>query len=135
LGYVFEFGSPPRNIPGRPHLVPGVEAAMDEIKARLEAAAKAAIEGNSNQAEQYMGQAGQAAVNSVQAKIRSGIPPPIQPESYLGRVTGRTARGQRARRKGMTLMDLARAEAPEATHLIDTASYINSITWVIRDKK
>jgi len=72
LGYIHEFGSPARNIPPRPHLIPGVTKVLDEVKTKLTAAAKAALAGNTTQADAYLGQAGTLAVNSVQGVIRSG---------------------------------------------------------------
>jgi hypothetical protein len=71
LGYIHEFGSPARNIPARPHLRPGVEAALPQMKSYLQAAANAALRGSPDAADQFLADAGQAAVNSVQEKIRA----------------------------------------------------------------
>lgn len=131
----FEFGSPAINMPARPHLVPGVEKAKDEIGDRLKAAALAALDGNSAAAEIHLTEAGTAGVNAVQQVIRSGTLQPIQPQSYLQRTTGRAARRQRARHQAMSLRELAESEAASATPLIDTAAYSRSITSVVRDKK
>ena len=133
-GFVFEFGSPATNMPARPHLIPGVQQAMPEIEARLRAAAEAALSGDDSGVDGYLGQAGQAAVNRITDIITAHIAPDIKPESYLQRITGASARGRRARRGGMSMMELARQEAGQATPLVDTGSYRNSITWVIRDK-
>jgi hypothetical protein len=133
-GYVFELGSPAINMPARPHLVPGVEAVKDQITNLLQGAANAALDGNIDAIDVALGQAGTVAVNSVQRIIRSKIPPPIRPESYLARTTGRARRRQRARREGTPLIEVARQEAPGATPLIDTAAYSRSITYVIREK-
>ena len=130
-GYVFEFGSPATNMPARPHIVPGVEDALPEITARMEAAALAALDGGDPRPA--MMAAGQAGVNSIRAQIDSKLSPPIKPESYLQRTTGRTARRTRARRAGTSLIELARSEAAGATPLVDTGAYRNSITFVIRD--
>lgn len=135
LGYIHEFGSPAVNIPARPHLVPGVTKAMDEITARMKAAATAALDGDSAGADQQMSAAGQAAVNAVQQMITDKLDPPIKPESYLSRTTGRSARQKRAGKQGISLMELAQAEAPQATPLVDTGAYRRSITFVIRDRK
>lgn len=135
LGYIHEFGSPAVNIPPRPHLVPGVQKAMDKITARMQAAAESALAGDSEAAEKQLSAAGQEAVSSVIGVIHSGTLQQIKPESYLSRTTGRAARQKRARKKGISLMDLAQAEAPGATPLIDTGDYQRSITYVVRDKK
>lgn len=123
LGYIHEHGSPARNIPARPHLVPGVEAALPEITRRLEAAAKAAMAGEAAQVEQYLGQAGQAAVNSVQRLIQAGIPPPLAQA---------TVNRRRIRTPGSSYRRLA-TRPEDTTPLIDTATYIRSLTWVIRE--
>ena len=129
LGYIHNFGSPARNIPARPHLIPGVEKAMDEIKARLSAGAVAALRGDQDAALQYMGQAGQAAVNSVTQMIHDKLEPPLQPQTIARR---------RIRSKGSTYRRKAGARVPtppeDVTPLIDTASYIRSFTWVLRDR-
>jgi len=143
LGYIHERGSPARNIPARPHLIPGVEKALDEIKARLTAAARAALDGNSDMAEQYMGQAGQAAVNSVQATIRAGLEPQLAESTIIARRLRRPDIHYRERIRMVQEMEagtrpkayLREAQTAEATTpLIDTGSYMRAITWVIRDK-
>lgn len=121
LGYVHEFGSPARNIPARPFLVPGINAAMDQVKGYMEQAALKAFIGEPF--DQELGSAGQAAVNSVQGRIRAGIPPPLLPA---------TVRARQRRSTGSTYRRAAKSPG-DTTPLIDTASLLESITWVIRD--
>jgi hypothetical protein len=161
LGYVHEFGSPARNIPARPHLVPGVEKVMDEITARLTAAARQALDGNLQAAEQYLGQAGQTAVNSVQKLIRDKLSPPLAESTLIARRLRRPDIHYRARIKMVEEEEARRAQvrelrrrnqpipadlkegvylrkaetAEEATPLLDTGSYMRSIVWVIRDRQ
>jgi hypothetical protein len=140
IGFIQENGSPARNIPARPHLVPGIMQAMPEITKRLEAAGRAALRGKSANVDQYLNQAGIAGVNSVKAYIRTNIPPPLKPATVRARMTGRTRRRREARKRGMTVAGLAREEialgelgaAGGVIALIDTADYINSLTWVVR---
>lgn len=134
-GYVFEFGSPATNMPARPHLVPGVQKAMSDIEPRLRAAAQAALTGDDSGVDGYLGQAGQSAVNSVKGLITAKLSPDIQPASYLQRITGHSGRQRRARRRGQSMMELARQEASQATPLVDTGNYRDSIQWVIRDRR
>lgn len=134
LGMCFEFGSPAINMPARGHLIPGVQAVIDEVRDRLVAGAKAALDGNPAMADQYLHQAGQTAVNSVKGMIDAKLAPPIQPESYLARVSGRTAKRERAQRAGISLAALGRAEASQATPLVDTGGYRRAIVYVVRER-
>ena len=134
LGYIHEFGGV--HIPARPHLIPGVEEAMDDITRRLRAAAETVLSsGQLGQVDAYLGQAGQIAVDSVKNKIRSNIPPPLAPATVRGRTTGHGRRRREARTRGITLKALAQEEIAQgaggAIALIDTASYINSIVWTL----
>lgn len=161
LGYIHEKGSPARNIPARPHLVPGVQEVMPLIQDQMLKASKAAVRGDDMAVDQYLTNAGQAAADSVRKKIEAKLKPPIQPESYLRRTVGRARREEQIRRaigasraemapgtaaraealrlgryfQGVSFIAMARAEAPEATPLWDTGQYKNSITFVIRDRE
>ena len=135
IGYIHKYGSPAQGIPPRPHMRPGIQAAQAEINKRLAAAAQAVLEGNQAKAIQHMGQAGQAAVNSIKKTIQAGLQPPLQPMTVVNRVTGQARRQRKAARRGMSLMELAREEIADGSvkPLIDTADYINSIVWTIKD--
>jgi hypothetical protein len=124
LGYVHEFGSPARNIPARPFLVPGVEAALPAITARLEQAARAALAGDLSAVDSGLGEAGILGVRSVTRTIAAGIPPPLKPETVARRRV-RTP-GSSYRRKAATPADVV--------PLIDTGQLLRAITWVVRDK-
>jgi hypothetical protein len=124
LGYVHEFGSPARNIPARPHLVPGVEAALPAIAAQLEAGARAALEGDIAGVDTAFEQAGIVGVRSVTRTIQAGIPPPLA-QSTVNRRRIRTP-GSSYRRKAATPADVV--------PLIDTAQYLRAISWVVRDR-
>lgn len=124
LGYIHNYGSPARNIPARPFLEPGIEAAIPDITPQLEAAARAALDGDSASVDQHLGRAGQLAVNSVQATIAAGIPPPLQPATVARRRI-RTP-GSSYRRRAMTPADVI--------PLVDTGALLRSISWVIRKK-
>ena len=120
LGAIHEFGSPARNIPGRPFLVPGVQGSERDWLPRMEAAARAAIEGRSPDAN--LGQAGQAAVNGVTQRILSNIPPPLSPKTVAAR--RQRTRGSSYRRQAAT---------PQQTvALVDTGALLRSLTWVVR---
>jgi hypothetical protein len=134
IAYINEHGSPANNIPPRPHFRPGITDAQRQISQRLEAAAKVAMAGGQETTvTMYMGQAGQAAVNSIKRRIQRGLLPPLAPATVAARTTGRGRRTREAARRGMSLMALAREEALDGSvkPLIDTGDYINSIVWVI----
>jgi hypothetical protein len=113
IGYWQEFGAPAANIPARPHLIPGVEAAADDINKQFRAAAVAALRGEAHEVDRRMNAAGLLAQNSVRRLIGDGLVPEL---------AARTLAARRAR--GRT------GEKP----LIDTGQYRNSITYVIRRK-
>lgn len=124
IGYVQNYGSPARNIPARPFLEPGIEAAMRDLTPHLEAAARAALDGDSASVDQHLGKAGQTAVNSVQATIQAGIPPPLKDA---------TVRRRRIRTPGSSYRRRA-TSAADTTPLIDTGALLRSITYVIRKR-
>lgn len=113
LGYIHEFGAPAANIPARPFLVPGVEAAAMQVTTRLRAAAEAAIVGDTARVNQQMTGAGMAAASSVKNRINDGIKPDLSPRT----LAARKAKGYKG-----------------TTPLVRTAQLRNSITYVIRKK-
>lgn len=113
IGYIAEFGSPAANIPERPHLIPGVQSVEDRISKAFGAAAKAAIEGNSEAVSQKQHAAGMIAQNAVRAKITDGEFATLSPKTL-----------QKRRSRGRS------GEKP----LIDTGQYRRSITYVVRPK-
>jgi len=113
IGYVMEFGLPEKNIPARPHLVPGVEEAKDKLGDVLQAGAMKALSGDKQAADIALNKAGLVGQNAVRNKITEGPFVPLAPKTLADR-----------KRRGRT------GEKP----LIDTGAYRNSITYVIRPK-
>lgn len=134
IGYQNEFGSPALNIPPRPHLVPGVESAERQTIPLLRRAAIAVIDGGVHAADAFLNQAGQIAVGKVQTYIQTANFVPLS-------VTTVQKRAERGRQGAQQELDhrLANGLAPSAESnflarpLIDTGSYIQSITYVVRD--
>jgi hypothetical protein len=120
LGYIQETGSPAAHIPPRPFLRPGVDSSRNEWLPKLEAAGRAASNGENF--DRLLREAGELAVRAVKRRIQAGIPPPLSPETVRRR--RRRTPGSKYRRKALTPADV--------TPLIDTGSLINSITTVIR---
>lgn len=123
LAYIHSKGAPEANIPARPFMEPGIARAKDAIAEEMKAGANAALAGKGvAEVERFLGRAGQIAVNSAQAVIRAGIPPPLKPATIAKRRI-RSA-GSKYRRKATS--------ANETTPLWDTGQLLRAITWVIR---
>jgi hypothetical protein len=120
LAYIHNLGSPARNIPARPHIVPGIAKSKDRWLPKLEQAAHAALAGEPLLMRRHLGEAGQLAVNAITQTIQAGIPPPLA-QATVDRRRIRTP-GSKYRRKARTAADV--------TPLIDTADYLHAITWV-----
>lgn len=113
IGYVMEFGLPEKNIPARPHLVPGVQEATDQLGGVLQAGAEKALSGDKQAVDIALNKAGLIGQNSVRNKVNEG---PFQ------ELSEKTLEARR--RRGRT------GEKP----LIDTGQYRNSLTYVVRPK-
>lgn len=113
IGYIQEKGSPAKNIPARPFLVPGVASVQDQCFDKLRDAASAALDGQSADVTQGLTSAGFIAEEAVKEKINSNI----QPELAESTLAARRARG-----------------VTRTNTLVDTAGMRNSVTHVIRDK-
>lgn len=111
IGYVMEYGSPDQNIPARPFLIPGVQAALPQATERLRRAGEAALRGGDPVPQ--MTAAGLIAENAVKEGIRDVIPPPLAPLTLA-----------RRKARGFT----------GTTPLIDTNQLLQSITSVIDEK-
>jgi hypothetical protein len=113
IGYILDRGSPAKNIPARPWLVPGVQDAQAQCAERLKKGATAALSGNPSGADAALTAAGLTAEMSVKAKINSNIQPKLADSTLEAR-----------RRRGVT----------RENTLVDTAQLRNSVTHVIRNK-
>lgn len=129
LGYLHEFGSPARNIPARPFLVPGVKAAAPRAAAELAKAGRAALTGEARAVLPHLHAAGMVAASSVKNTINQGVDPPLSDRTLMARA----ARGRQgakdelnARAAGMTLGMAA------AVPLVDTGAMRNAITYVVK---
>lgn len=131
LGYIHENGSPARNIPARPFLVPGVADAQERIEQRLNKAAKAALGNQRRKSDDELEAAGMIARDSVKRKINSGEFEPLS-EATL---RARAAKGRKGAKA--ELESRAQGNAPNndnARPLIDTGQLRNSINYVVRNK-
>ncbi|HAI51412.1 MAG TPA: hypothetical protein DCM53_20155 [Enterobacteriaceae bacterium] len=113
IGFINENGSPAQNIPPRPHLKPGVQAAEMEFMPHLRVAALKALEGNAEGAVTSLDRAGSVAANGVKRYITITGFIPLADATIANRL-----------RRGRT------GNKP----LINTGEYRRSITHVVRDK-
>lgn len=114
LGYVHERGSGVRNIPARPFLVPGVQAAEPLTLKTLKVTAQQMLTGKSEAIDRGLNAAGLIAQSSVKRTLKAGEGfAPLAPATLAAR-----------RRKGF------RGESP----LIRTGQLLNSITYVVRER-
>lgn len=110
IGYLLEKGSPARNLPARPHLLPGVAAVQDGIGVQLSKAVDAALDGNPKKMYFYLGTAGMKATMSVKNLINQGDFAPLA----IATIRARQNRGHKS-------------EKP----LVETAQMRNAHTYVI----
>lgn len=114
LGHIHENGSPANNIPARPFLKPGVEDGSEQAAAVLKKSAKASFN-DPAAIEKGLVSAGLICQASVKARIASqeGFAP-LKPATIAAR-----------KRKG--------AKGDKA--LIRTGQLLNSVSFVVREKK
>lgn len=116
IGYIAEMGSPARNIPARPHLVPGIESIKDRITKELRDGGEKAISGDKDAADKALHSVGLLAVAAVKGKITSILSPALSPKTLYNR--------------------RHRKEQPNdrTSPLMDTFDYIKHITYVVQKK-
>ena len=131
LGYIHEHGAPEINLPARPHLVPGIEGGKKTLVSWMEAAAKAALNGDEKKLLAALNAAGLAGQSLVRGKIQAGIPPPLKQATVTAR--------RRRKLRGMSAFDQAKSEyrrkatkPAHVTPLIDTGALLQSINYVVQ---
>ncbi len=111
LGYILDRGSPARNIPARPWLIPGVQNAQQEIGERLESSIRRTLAGDIMDVDRTLHTVGLVAQNAVRQKITDGPFVPLSPVTLAKR-----------RAKGRT----------GTKPLIDTTQMRAAVTYVVR---
>lgn len=114
LGYIHENGSPARNIPARPFLVPGVKQATPKAVAAMKGLAAKALT-DPTAVEKALNAGGLVAQASVKKRI-------ISQEGFTALKAGTIAVRKRIGAKGTKA-------------LIRTGQLLNSITYVVRERK
>lgn len=141
IGYAMETGSPARNVPARPWLVPGVRESLDQAIPHLEGAVSAALDAQPQKADQELVATGLVAEASVKRKINSNIPPPLSPATIRARKYARQTQSRRANEERY-LEQVASGVDPGTAQsaagivaLVNTAQMRNAVTSVVRTKK
>lgn len=140
LGYVHENGSPRRNIPARPFLVPGVHKAINAYMPHLRGAASAALDAKPEIADKELVSAGLIAEASAKREITTGNFVPLKPETVAWRFLQRGTKTRRAsEERYLDLIDqgVSPADAQSAAGirpLINTGQLRQAITSVVRKK-
>lgn len=140
IGYVMETGSPARNVPARPWLVPGVRESQRDYLPHLKGAVSAALEGQSQRADQEMEAAGVLAASGAKRKINSNIPPPLSPETIRSRKYARQTQSRRAnedyylQQVGAGVDPGTAQSAAGIVSLVNTGQLRNAVTSVVRKK-
>jgi hypothetical protein len=141
IGYVMETGSPARNVPARPWLVPGTRESQRDWMPHLRGAAGAALDGNPQKSDQELTAAGVVAESGVKRKIGSNIPPPLKPSTIRARKYARQTQSRRANEE--RYLEQVRSGVDPATaqsaagivSLVNTGQLRNAVTSVVRTKK
>lgn len=114
IGYVMERGMPEMNVPARPWLVPGVQAASADITPIFRKAGKNVLNGRYEDAERGLQAAGLVAQGHIKAGITAGIAPELA---------------------ASTLAERKRQGYKGETPLIRSGQLLNSVSYVVRDRK
>lgn len=128
IGWLMENGIPERNVPARPHMVPGVRRAQAKVVDYLKQAGRLAVEGKPDSVFRALHAAGLTASMSIKNIIREGIPPALADSTIRARTKNR--KGAR-----LELANRAAGMAPSTElvkPLINTGQYLAAITHVLR---
>jgi hypothetical protein len=137
LGYIHEFGSPARNIPARPWLIPGVRKAARDYMPHLRGAAEAALDGKPTIAIRELNEAGLIASQSAKRTMATGNFVPLSPATVRQRQYARGTQSMRTSEKqylALVKQGVSPATAQLATGirpLINTRQLFNSVTYVL----
>lgn len=115
IGYLMQNGSPAQNIPARPHLPEGVEDKKAEIAALLKVGASQVFDKGPGALDKAYTKAGIVAVNAVKQRI-------VNQTDFAPLAESTIAARQRKGFKG-------------SKALIRTGQFLNSFTFVVRNKK
>lgn len=140
LAYIHDNGAPEANIPARPFMLPGINAAREQVTDKLAQTMRAVLRGGgAAKIEQGLSQVGILAALSIKNTINEGIPPPLSERTLQARMKpGRKNGGGARKGAAQELYRRWDGQAPSvefAKPLVDTGQLRNSITYAIRSRK
>lgn len=134
LGYIHEFGVPEKNIPARPHLIPGITDIRKEAGDILEATAKAILDGQAN-VSQGLNKIGLLGQNAVRARFVKNDWPPLKDGTLDRKALLKDDDGNVLKdKKGNKKRKKSRRERERLNPLIDTSQLRRAHTYVIRKR-
>jgi hypothetical protein len=132
IGFISEYGSPAKNIPARPFLLPGIKSAQDKLSRRFEVIASAAIGKKPEDLSDQFYAIGIIAQNAVRMKLTNG---PFQPLAE-STIAARARRGRKGAKKYLKMIKAGLTPSPDLVKpLIDTGQLRASISFVVRKKE
>ena len=121
LGFIHEYGSPSRNIPARPFLIPGVRNASEKAVKKMQGAIKAGLHGDRIAMDALLEQAGMIAVSGAKKEISSGNFEPLKPSTLRNRHRSRMTKGKRENE----------LKGEDVRPLINTGALRDSIDYIV----
>jgi hypothetical protein len=134
LGYIHDNGAPEANIPARPFMLPGIEAARSKLIKIARSTGLKALDSDNPQetVDQGLHMMGLVAQASIRGVINDGIDPPLADRTLR-------ERARRGRKGAQEELDNRAKGLPQgkelAKPLIDTGQLRNAVNYVIRSRK
>lgn len=135
LSYIHEFGTEDGRIPPRPHLIPGIKKAKDQISCALKEAAEQACLGDTNAAETGLEKAGLLGQNAVRATFVDNDWPPLAESTLTYKPKQKNDLGEDIlNKKGQPVRGKSRLEQGKTNPLLLTGQLRNAHTYVVRTR-
>ena len=132
LAYIHEFGSPVKNIPARPFLIPAIAAVIPQATKMLQLALK---QDNPEAAtKSALSDVGRIGVAKSKEIILAGDFIPLKAETIKDRIHRRNSSFGEAVKLFKTTMQ-ATAGATDTSPLLDTKQLFQSLSWSLRKNK
>ena len=133
IGYLMQNGVPSQNIPARPFMTIGMDQAKPAVIRSFQTAAKKALHKDDAAITVGLERAGLTASAEIKKAITDGIPPPLKDSTLKARA--RKYKYRKAERAELAARAAGEQPSLSVKPLVDTAQLLNSITYVIRNKK
>jgi hypothetical protein len=135
LAYIHEHGVPEKNIPARPHLVPGIQDIQDKAVKLLEQAAKQALECKPEAVDSALNKIGLLGQNAVRARFVNNDWPALADSTLDYQPLHKNDQGVALTdKKGKPKRKKSRRDRERTNPLIDTSQLRKAYTFVIRKR-